>query len=205
MDAGVRRLAQARLKEAKNAVNALFSEVRVAFSSGDSLQGYTQDAALALRICLLIVFLMKPYEIHCGIGTGAIYVLDEEGTNASDGPAYHDALSSLERSKGEGRALAAHFGGPGDELINRLMASVQIIMERNTKKQNAYVNLMCVNLLSHPEADMKGLRKRAIEHFQEATNTSIQNVYSMLHKSKAEFIAEACHTCVRYLTDHREV
>jgi hypothetical protein len=225
MSADARRESQARLKEAKNAVNRLLKgTARLEFSSGDSVQGYADDAACALRVCLLVVFLMQPYEMHCGIGAGEIYVLDDEGTNASDGPAYHDALKSLERSKKEAREIAVHTESNLDELINCLLSSVQRIRESNTEKQNLYVAFLVLASLSEfdadlmraarflsdgggtqpdfPAGDASDLKNFTVQTFRHFYGTTAQNVYATLKKSNAEFIAEAYNTCIRYLTDY---
>lgn len=225
MDGDARRESQARLKRAKNAVNRfLAGTARLEFSSGDSLQGHTDDAALALRICLLVVFLMHPYEMHCGIGMGEIYVLDEEGTNASDGPAYHDAVNALGQSKKQARELVVHAGSNVDALINCLLSSVQMIRGNNTEKQNLYVAFLVIASLSRLDAEMmaavrflfgedvlppdltagdeKDLKNFTVQYFHHLFGTTAQNVYAMLKKSNAEFIAEAYHTCIRYLTDY---
>lgn len=225
MSGDVRRESQARLKEAKNAVNKfLAGSARLEFSSGDSLQGHTDNAALALRICLLVVFLMHPYEMHCGIGAGEIYVLDDESTNASDGPAYHDAVKSLAQSKDEARELVVHTGSNLDEMINCLLSSVQMIRGNNTEKQNLYVAFLAVASLSKRDAELmtaarflfdgdvpppdltagdgKDLKNYTVQYFHHLFGTTAQNVYAMLKKSNAEFIAGAYLTCIRYLTDY---
>lgn len=221
MDEDARRESQARLKNVKNVVNA-FANARVAFSSGDSLQGYFSDAALALRICLLIVYLMDPIAVHCGIGTGEIYVIDEEeGTNASDGPAYHDALRSLERSKNETREIAAHFGIGADALIETALESARLLRNANTGRQNMFATLASLACLSDgdrrivelgiqsaglygaacPDGDVRLDERQHLAHFiARATNTSIQNGYDMIRKSNALFIAGTYRTCLHFLT-----
>lgn len=221
MDEEARRESQARLKQTRNALNGfLAGAARAEFSSGDSLQGYTKDAALALRICLLAVYLMHPYELHCGIGTGEIYVLDDD-TNASDGPAYHDALESLERSKREAREVAAHFGIHTDGVLNALLLASQLLKKANTDRQNLYVALVCLLILSHGDGEIMKLclanagfpgdqsfeiddiaaeKRNLAELTARLAKTTRQNSYDMLKKSNALSIAEMCDTCVSFLS-----
>lgn len=218
-----RRSCQARLKEAKNAVNRYAAgRARAEFSSGDSLQGYTDDPALALRVCLLILFLMYPVPVHCGVGCGEIYVFDsEEGTNANDGPAYHDALAAIERSKREGREIVARFGASADGLIDRLLASAEVIRDRNTAMQNQYAALYCLMHLSESDNtildaglpgydyvkyDMfspKGDDETLIEYISRVFGTSAKNAYNMLKKSRAAFLCGIYGSCLEYLSSEK--
>ncbi|NLG25408.1 MAG: hypothetical protein GX558_08625 [Clostridiales bacterium] len=214
MDPPARQQCQRRLKAAKDLVNDLFraSDLSIEFSSGDSLQGFTADGALALRAGLLLACLAHPARLHCGIGRGELYVIDRlEGTNASDGPAFHDAARALEQSKARPADVVAHLGGDAEGLIAMLLDAAQALRLRNTERQNWYAAALCALELSgrdagviahlgaQSEAPGENPPKNDAALLARIAGTSVQNVRQALRRSCAREIYGCYAACLDYL------
>lgn len=218
MDADTRRKYQLKLKNTKNTINNYIKnrDMKIEFSSGDSLQGFTKDPVLAFTVCILIEYIMHPIKIHAGIGNGEIYVMDNtEGSNANDGPAYHSAASSLEISKKTSRELVVSFESSMDDFLNQILALIERIKIRNTEKQNFYLSLFCylqlfdfnyeiINKIigDHEVHNLDSLNANVQNHasyISKAFETTLQNTYDMLKKSDAQIVCESYFICINYL------
>lgn len=98
-----RNIIQYRIYEIVKELNVILSSVivmNVEFSGGDELEGLFLSEEAALSYLEIFESLIAPVRIRWGIGTGEWNVrVKGAGTNAQDGPAYHNARDDMEKRR----------------------------------------------------------------------------------------------------------
>jgi len=222
MSADARNICQIRLKEAKNLINSLLfdDDLKLVFNSGDSVQGFSRDAQVVFKAGVLLQHLMHPNKMHIGIGSGDLHVIDQtEGSNACDGPAYHEALKSIETSKYQSLDFVVRFPDDADGLINSLLHAIQLVKSDKTEKQNTFAAISCLLDVSNYNEQVCGFIAKYYASNQNADDfvlmaqstrntaeilgmleaTSKQNIRNILNKSKAREINYFYLSCLKYL------
>ena len=124
-------------------------EKDVFFSAGDELQGLFSSVEASYLYFRLFSMLVSPVEIRAGIGVGAWdVVVENAGSTAQDGPAYHNAryaINATEESLGYSVLLLS--GGKNDIIINSLLNSTAVIINKQSEYQN---QVMLLSELLYP-------------------------------------------------------
>lgn len=112
---------------------------KVDFSAGDELQGLFTCAEAAYLYYRLLNFVISPIKIRAGIGVGSWdVVINDAGTTAQDGVAYHRARYSIETTKREAYGYNILFNSEEktDSLVNSTINISSIILDKNSQRQN---------------------------------------------------------------------
>lgn len=124
-------------------------EKDVFFSAGDELQGLFSSVEASYLYFRLFSMLVVPVEIRAGIGVGEWdVVVKNAGTTAQDGSAYHNARHAINATEETlGYSVLLFSGGENDIIINSLLNSTALIIN----KQSAYQNqVMLLSELLYP-------------------------------------------------------
>ena len=112
---------------------------KVDFSAGDELQGLFTSSQAAFLYYRMLNLILSPIRIRAGIGLGSWDVMiDDEGTTAQDGVAYHRARYAIEATEREafGYNILFNSGENTDSLINSTINTSSIIIDNNSYHQN---------------------------------------------------------------------
>lgn len=112
---------------------------KVDFSAGDELQGLFTSPQAAFLYYRFFNLIISPIRIRAGIGVGTWdVVIDDAGTTAQDGVAYHRARYAIETTEREafGYNILLNSGKSTDSLINSTINTSSIIIEKNSYRQN---------------------------------------------------------------------
>lgn len=127
-------------------------EKNVDFSAGDEIQGLFSSTKASYLYFRMFSMLVSPIEIRAGIGIGSWeVVVKDAGTTAQDGRAYHNAryaIKSVEESKGY--SVLLYSGKPSDIIVNSLLNSTALIINKQSTYQN---EIMLLSELLYPIND----------------------------------------------------
>ena len=155
-------------------------EKDVFFSAGDELQGLFSSVEASYLYFRLFSMLVSPVEIRAGIGVGEWNIIVEDaGSTAQDGPAYHNAryaINATEESLGYSVLLLS--GGKNDIIINSLLNSTAVIINKQSEYQNQVMLLseLLYPINSYEIIDVSKL-KDVIELIAHKTFVSSSNLY----------------------------
>lgn len=155
-------------------------EKDVFFSAGDELQGLFSSVEASYLYFRLFSMLVSPVEIRAGIGVGEWNIIVEDaGSTAQDGPAYHNAryaINATEESLGYSILLLS--GGKNDIIINSLLNSTAVIINKQSEYQNQVMLLseLLYPINSYEIIDVSKL-KDVIELIAHKTFVSNSNLY----------------------------
>lgn len=138
-----------RCQEKMGRVLALVNDVygpcmasKAEFSAGDSIQALFKTKHDALNFCFSVQKLMHPYQLYTGVGIGELYAhVANEGSNAQDGPCYHNARQALEAC---GKTQSITFLSATKDamnFLNSLLFLLTFAELEQTKKQKDIGNL----------------------------------------------------------------
>lgn len=110
----------------------------VDFSAGDEVQGLFSSPEAAYLYYRMISMWLHPIEIRAGIGVGEWDVqLDNKGTTAQDGPAYHKARYAIKHADdSEGYPVLFLSDSQSDITINTIIGGTASIMAKQSVYQN---------------------------------------------------------------------
>ena len=110
----------------------------VDFSAGDEVQGLFSSPEAAYLYYRMISMWLHPIEIRAGIGVGEWDVqLDNKGTTAQDGPAYHKARYAIKHADdSEGYPVLFLSDRQSDITINTIIGGTASIMAKQSVYQN---------------------------------------------------------------------
>ncbi|MDO5558621.1 MAG: SatD family protein [Oscillospiraceae bacterium] len=133
-------------------LNEVFSDSlarEVIFSAGDEIQGLFNTPESAYLYFRLFYMLVLPVRIRAGIGIGEWNVkVDNAGTTAQDGPAYHNARSAIENAeKTIGYSVLLYSGKGSDIFVNELINTPFALTGNHSEYQN---ELMLLSELIYP-------------------------------------------------------
>lgn len=110
----------------------------VDFSAGDEVQGLFSSPEAAYLYFRMLSMWLHPVEIRAGIGVGEWDVqLDNKGTTAQDGPAYHKARYAIKNADdNEGYPVLFLSDSQSDITINTIIGGTASIMAKQSVYQN---------------------------------------------------------------------
>lgn len=112
---------------------------KVDFSAGDELQGLFTSPQAAFLYYRMLNIVVSPVNIRAGIGVGSWdVIIDDAGTTAQDGVAYHRARYAIETTEKEayGYNILFYSGESTDTLINSTINVSSVIIDKNSDRQN---------------------------------------------------------------------
>ncbi len=226
MDKDTRVRCQNMLNTAKQIINSMFHKdgLELVFASGDSIQGFSTNASIVFKACIIAQYIMFPVEIHAGIGSGELYINwsnEPEGSNSCDGPAYHSAKKCIIKSRDEVLDCVIDFSTSLisiDVLFNTILKTIQSIKESNTTLQNSYLAAyvllvftdqapLAIQNISTYKAN-KNIEVVEIQNVRDILppqlltklfDVTIQNVRTVLKRSFALEISDLYQACLSYL------
>ena len=111
---------------------------QVSFSDGDAVQGLFSCVEAAYLYFRLFSMLISPVEIRAGIGVGGWEVrIDDAGSTAQDGTAYHRARYAIEATEESlGYSVLLFSGGENDIVVNSLFNATALLINKQSQYQN---------------------------------------------------------------------
>ena len=182
------------LSRSIEALNSYFSPSLakpVDFSAGDEIQGLFHSPFSAYQYYRLLNLLMKPVSIRAGLGIGDWSLqMDQKGTTAQDGSAYHYARRAIEAVQGSGNhsvLIYSHqdFWANPDYTINSLMqAETAISSALKPAQRNIALLLELISPLFDRISEIKIEHGEGIFHLIQETYW--QNVQATSHRWQKE-------------------
>ena len=151
-DSAYRNNMQNYLYDTITILNDIFRESiekKVEFSAGDEMQGLFSSAEAAYLYFRWLNMLASPIKLRAGIGVGIWnVVLENAGTTAQDGPAYHNARYAIDTVKNiDGYSVLLYSGGSEDLVINSTINTSTLIINKDSEHQ---VLLMILTEIMYP-------------------------------------------------------
>ncbi|HWR22875.1 MAG TPA: SatD family protein [Feifaniaceae bacterium] len=151
-----RQRCQEKLGRVLALVNDIYGSYMVSkaeFSAGDSIQTLFTELDEALNFMFCVQKFMYPFQLDAGLGIGDLYVhVENEGSNAQDGPCYHYARKALESCGSVARAACLSEDETSMKFLNNLLFVLYALQYDQTKKQRDLNNLLDI---TYPIADIE--------------------------------------------------
>lgn len=140
------------IMETLDVMNEIFNKAlvkKVDFSAGDEVQGLFSSVEAAFLYFRMFSMLLSPIEIRAGIGMGAWdVVVENAGTTAQDGKAYHYARHAIEATEESlGYSVLLFSNSDKDLIFNSLLNSTALIINKQSEYQN---EVMLLSELLYP-------------------------------------------------------
>ena len=171
-----------------NALNIIFRRSiakAVDFSGGDEIQGLFHSSESAYLFFRMFNMLISPVNIRAGIGLGEWDVIIENtGTAAQDGRAYHNARYAIESTKDINvYSVLLYSGGSNDFVINSLINCTALMLNKHSEYQN---EIMLLSELLYPIDVHKTIDeteiKRVLELLLFKNNINYYKNYFLKHR-----------------------
>ena len=142
-----RNLLQHQINNTIGILNQSFHKVLVkpvGFSSGDEVQGLFRDNVYAYLYFRLLELILFPYPVRGGIGCGEWTTrLDEQGSQAQDGSAYHMARTAIQQvRKRKTQRLCLEDSRCDQPLINVILNASLPLLEALSPGQMKILRLL---------------------------------------------------------------